>query len=314
MVAASSGAVVGTALGSAAAFATAGSFGASLLGRGWSPGAAVAARVLLGALLLTVPAVRALRGRWGLLRVGWRSIVGLGVLGVAGAQLAFFSAVQTLSVGVALLLEYSAVLLVMLWLWARHGTRPRRRTWAGTGVALIGLVLVLQVLTGVEVDLVGVGWGLLAAVGLAGYFLVSAGAGDRAGDTVPPLVLAWAGMLLGGVVLGVAGVVGVLPLHAGTADVTLAGTRVSWVVPVAGLGLVAGAVAYGAGVHAARRLGATAASFVGLTEVLFAVGFAFLLLGQEMTRVQLVGGALVVTGIVLVQTDARPAPAPIPPA
>lgn len=83
---------------------------------------------------------------------------------------------------------------------------------------------------------------------------------------------------------------------------------------VAGLGLVAGAIAYRAGVHAARRLGATAASFVGLTEVLFAVGFAFLLLGQHMTRVQLVGGALVITGIVLVQTDTRPAPAPVPPA
>ena len=219
---------------SALAFGTAGTFGASLLDQGWSPGAAVGVRVLIGAALLTVPAALVLRGRLRLLRAGWRSVVALGLLGVAGAQLAFFSAVQTLSVGVALLLEYSAVVLVVLWVWARHGRRPHALTVLGSAVAVGGLVLVLDVLGDAEVDGVGVLWGLAAAVGLAGYFLVSA----RTEDALPPLVLAWGGLVVGGAVLAAAGAVGLLAFETTTDDVTLVDAQVSWLVPVLGLGVV----------------------------------------------------------------------------
>lgn len=64
-------------------------------------------------------------------------------------------------------------------------------------------------------------------------------------------------------------------------------------------------MAYGGGVVAARRLGATLASFVGLSEVLFAVLFAFVLLEEGMTALQLAGGALVVVGVGLVQAGER---------
>ena len=61
----------------------------------------------------------------------------------------------------------------------------------------------------------------------------------------------------------------------------------SWLVPVLGLSVVAAAIAYVVGIGAARMLGAKLASFVGLTEVLFAVLFAWLLLGQLPTVIQL---------------------------
>ena len=284
---------------SAVTFGAAGTLGASLLDQGWSPGAAVGVRVLLGAVLLTPFALWSLRGRFRLLRAGWRSVVALGLLGVAGAQLAFFSAVQTLSVGVALLLEYSAVVLVVLWLWVRQGRRPHAMTVVGAAVAVGGLVLVLDVLSGARVDGIGVLWGLAAAVGLAGYFLVSA----RTEDAVPPLALAWGALVVGGTVLSAAGAVRVLPVEVSTADVTLLDAQVSWLVPVVGLGLVSAAVAYATGVLAARLLGATLASFVGLSEVLFAVLIAWVALGQDLSPVQLVGGGLVLTGIALVQAD-----------
>ena len=54
---------------------------------------------------------------------------------------------------------------------------------------------------------------------------------------------------------------------------------------------------------AARLLGATVASFVGLTEVLFAVLIAWVVLGQDLSAPQLAGGGLVVVGIALVQGD-----------
>ena len=85
----------------------------------------------------------------------------------------------------------------------------------------------------------------------------------------------------------VAGGAGVLPLSAPRTDVTLLETQVSWVVPVLGLALVAAVVAYVTGIAGARLLGAKVASFVGLTEVLFAVVFAWVLLGQSLGSVQL---------------------------
>ena len=295
------------ALVSAASFGTSGSFAGSLMAAGWSPGAVVTARIAIAALVLSVPAAVVMRGRWALLRAGAGAAVLYGVLAVAGCQLAFFYAVQRLDVGIALLLEYSGIVLVVLWGWLRHGRRPRRTTALGSAAALAGLVAVLNPSTGGGLDPVGVLWGLVAATGLATYFLVSA----RADTSVPPLGIAWAGMVVGALVLLAAGAAGVMPVVVGGADVALAGAAMHAAVPVAGLALLAAAVSYTAGIGAARLLGATVASFVGLTEVLFGVLFAALLLGQVPTVVQLLGGLVVIAGVALVQGDAdRPAAAP----
>jgi len=298
---------LGLGLLSAATFGTSGSLAASLLAAGWSPGAAVTLRVGIAAAVLAVPALLLLRGRWALLRRGAGGLSLYGLAGVAGAQLCYFNAVQHLSVAVALLLEYSGVLLVVLWLWLRRGQRPRRLTVAGAVVALGGLAMVLEVFAGARLEPVGVLWGLGAAVGLAVYFVMSAGEDDP----LPPLVVAWGGLTVGTLVLSTAGLVGVVPMRFATDDVTLFGNRVSWLVPLLGLALVAAAIAYVAGILAARSLGATVASFLGLTEVLFAVVFAWVLLGQSLAAAQLVGGALVLGGIVLVRLDALSAPAPV---
>lgn len=290
------------ALSSAATFGTSGSFAGSLLEAGWTPGSAVTVRVVVAALVLTAPALVLLRGHLARLRRGASTTVLYGVAAVAGAQLCYFNAVDHLSVAVALLLEYSGALLVVGWLWLRHGQAPRRLTVAGAAVAVVGLALVLDLVGDAELDAVGVLWGLGAAVGLATYFVLSAGTEDA----LPPLVVAWGGLAVGGVVLCVAGVLGVLPLAAPRVDVVLADRQVSWLVPVLGLSLVAAVVAYVTGVLGARALGAKVASFVGLTEVLFAVLFAFLLLGQELTPMQLAGGLLVLAGIALVQRDEEP--------
>ena len=99
----------------------------------------------------------------------------------------------------ALLLEYLGMVLVVGWLWARHAQRPSRLTIAGAVTSLVGLRLVLDLSGSARISPVGVMWGLLAAVCLAIYFLLSA-ATDA--EPVPPLVMAWAGMWVGVVVLG----------------------------------------------------------------------------------------------------------------
>jgi drug/metabolite transporter (DMT)-like permease len=72
---------------------------------------------------------------------------------------------------------------------------------------------------------------------------------------------------------------------------------------------VAAVVSYVAGIGAARILGARLSSFVGLTEVMFAVLIAWLVLAELPTAVQLLGGVLIVAGVTLVRLDELRAPA-----
>jgi drug/metabolite transporter (DMT)-like permease len=195
----------------------------------------------------------------------------------------------------------------VLWTWARLGQRPSRVTGAGVVVAVVGLVLVLDVLSGARIDPLGVMWGLIAAVGLASYFVLSA----HSDDALPPLVSAWAGLAVGALVLGAAALVGAVPWRTTAADVELAGATTSWLVPVLGVALVAAAFAYATGIAAVRRLGSRLSSFVGLSEVLFAVAAAWLALGQQPNAVQLAGGVVVLVGIVLVRLGEDRTPADV---
>ena len=287
------------ALLSAATFSTSGSFARSLTGAGWTPAAAATARISAAALLLAAPAIISLRGRWQSL---WRNAAMIsiyGLIAVAGAQLFYFNAIQHLSVGVALLLEYCGTVLVVGWMWARHGHKPRRLTSAGSAVAIVGLLLVLNLFGGARLDPIGVLWGLAAAFALATYFVLS----SQIDNDLPPVAMTCAAMTMGAGALLALGAVGVVPMHASFGAVDLLGSRVSWLVPVLGLSLVAAAIAYVAGIGAARRLGPKLATFVGLTEVIFGVLFAWLLLNELPTALQLGGGALIVIGIALVRID-----------
>ena len=292
------------ALASAATFGTSGTFATSLFDAGWSAGAVVTARMSIASLVLLVPGVLQLRRALPDLRgpSAGRSLAVVlvyGVFAVATAQFCYFQAVERLSVGVALLLEYLGVILVVLWMWLVHGQRPRRLTVVGSLVAMGGLALVLD-LTGTQhVNLGGVLWGLGAAVGLAVFFVLSA----READLVPPLVLAWSGLSVGALTFLTLAAVGVLPMHATFGQVAFSHHHVSWFVPVLGIALISAAFAYVAGITAARLLGARLASFVGLAEVLFAVFFAWLLLDQLPGGLQLVGGGFIIAGVTLVKID-----------
>jgi drug/metabolite transporter (DMT)-like permease len=286
------------ALASAAAFGTSGPFSKALLESGWSAGSIVLLRVTGAALILLGPALLAVRGRWPLVRAHLGTIAAFGLAAVAGCQVAYANAIEHLTVGVALLLEYLAVVLVALWVWLRTGRAPSRLTWIGMAAAISGLVLVLDVTGSSATSIVGVSWGLLAAVGLTVYFV--AAAAERG---LPPIALAAFGMVAGALGLAVLGLTALLPMTFSAAPVQVGGATLPAWSAVVELAVVAAALAYLLGTVATRRLGSTVASFVGLTEVLFAVLFAWLLLHQALTAPQLAGGLLVVVGIALVQLD-----------
>ena len=290
---------VAVALLSSTVFGLSGSLAKSLLETGWTSTAAVAVRMGGAAVVLLIPALIVLHGRWYQVRENWKTILAFGFIGVAGCQFFYFNAVERLSVGVALLLEFLAPVLMVLWIWAATRRRPGLKTVGGALAAVCGLVLVLDIGGDVQMDPVGVLWGLAAAVCLAIYFFITA----RQNDSLPPLVLATGGMLVGAATMVTLGAAGILPTGFSTNDVVLAGRVAPWWVPLAGLVLFSTVLAYVTGIVAARTLGSRVASFVSLTEVLFAVLWAWLFLSELPGTVQLAGGALIVLGVVLVRSD-----------
>jgi drug/metabolite transporter (DMT)-like permease len=298
---------LGLAVASAVTFGTSGTLAKGLFDEGWSAQAAVTVRVWLAALLLLVPTLMALRGRFHLLARNAGFVLAYGLVPVAGSQWCYFQAVAHMQVGPALLVEYTAPVAVVLWLWLRRGERPGRRTVLGAAVALVGLALVLDLFSGAtSVSAVGVVWALLAMVCVCCYFLLSAH--DHTG--LPPLVLAGAGLCVGALALLLAWALGLLDLVTSTTDVTYAGLDVAWWVPLVLLGLVSSAIPYVCGIEASRRLGSRLSSFVALLEVLCAVLFAWALLGELPVLTQVLGGALVLAGVVLVKLGERPADQP----
>lgn len=284
---------------SCAAFGISGSFATALLGSGWTPVTAVAARISIATLALAIPTAISLRGRWHLVAKNWKAVVLYGIFGVAGCQLFYFNAVTHVSVGVALLIEYLAPVLLVGYAWARYGRTPRPLTIAGALAAVVGLLCVLDVFSGFSADVVGISWALGAAVCLCVYFII---AGNDESD-LPSMALAGGGMAVGAVILLALCALQVLPVGVGTADVTMASTALPFWVPVLGLALISAALAYATGIYAARKLGTTVASFVSLLEVVFAILFAWAFVAQKPTLAQVVGGAFILGGVIMVRLD-----------
>jgi drug/metabolite transporter (DMT)-like permease len=291
---------------SAFTFGMSGPLAKSLMVAGWSPTAAVAARLALGAVVLAIVAT--------LVKPDWvrqarehaRTVVVYGLIPVAGAQLCYYNAVAHLSVGVALLLEYTSPVLVIAWVWATTRRRPRGLTLAGVALAIIGVTLVLDVFHGAKVDAVGVAWGLGAAVCAVCYFMMS-DAVTADGSGLHAITLAAGGLVVATVAVAALGMSGVMPMRFTANDAVVAGLSLPWYVPVLLMGIIATAIAYTLGISGVARLRPSFASLVGLAEVLFAVLAAWLMLGERMTAIQVFGGAVVLVGLALARQGDRSA-------
>lgn len=294
------------ATGSAFTFGMSGPLAKSLMSAGWSPTAAVTARLAGGALVLALAAT-IIKPDWlREARAHARTVVAYGLVPVAGAQLCFYNAVARLPVGVALLLEYTAPILVVGWVWATRKQAPSRLTLAGVVLAIAGVTLVLDVFSPAthqaSIDPVGVIWGLAAAVCAACYFVMSDNV-TADGSGLNSITLAAGSLVVAAVAVALLGVSGVMPLQFTANDAVIGGVTLPWLVPVILMGVVATAIAYTLGISGVARLRPSFASLVGLAEVVFAVLTAWVLLGEGVSAVQAVGGIVVLLGLAL----ARPA-------
>ncbi|GAA1514427.1 drug/metabolite transporter (DMT)-like permease [Agromyces terreus] len=289
-------------LASGLAFGAGGAIVKPLLESGWSPGAAVFFRVLVGAIVLLVPGLIALRFD---LRPLWRAkwtVLVYSVVAVAGVQLAFYMSIARIPVSTALLIEYLAPVALVAFAWMRTRHMPQVVVLAGSVVAITGLVLVIGPAGG-AIDPLGIAFAAVAMVGVAVYYVI----GERSDAGIPPIALAAVGLFIGCLVLGLSLVIGVVPFEAHFGEVAFFGTSAPWWAPVITVGVLSTAFAYVSGIMAIQILGTRLASFLGLSEVVFAAVVAWILLGEAIGPIQFLGGALILGGIVLVRFE-RPAP------
>ena len=244
-------------------------------------------------------ALRPPTGRLGLL------IVVHGLIGVAALQWTYFVAIDRLPVGMALLLEYQAPILVALWARFVQHERVRARMWLGLGMAVVGLALMMGIWRGLTLDALGVLAGLGAAVSFAVYFLV----GEHGVGLLDPLrVILWS-FLVAAVALNVVSPITTFPDGLLDAQAPLLGRLSEYDVPVWSLlvwVLALGTlVPFGVELLALQHLRATTVTMVAMLEPVGVSALGWIWFFESLDTIALVGGVAVVAGIVLAQSARR---------
>jgi drug/metabolite transporter (DMT)-like permease len=287
-------------------FSASGTFAKTLTGAGFSALQAVWLRVA-GACLLLI-AIELTRGPGTLLglardRRTFGRIVVFGLVAIAACQALYFVAATRLPVGIAILLEYTGPVLVVLYQRLILRRHVRRTAFVGIGLAMVGLCFVVEIWSGLSLDPLGLVCGLGAAAGNAAYFLII----DRLTGSADPLAITTVGMLVACVVLVPVAMPWNAPWHVLGSPVRLASHSVpGWFVALS-LVLLSTVISYVLGGMAVQRLSATVAAGLAYVEPVSACVIAWVLLGQRLSPVQITGGLVVLLGAYTAQRSAAPA-------
>jgi len=232
-------------------------------------------------------------------------LIGLGLAGVALLQWTYFVAVQRLPVGVALLLQFTAPVLVALWSRVVRKEPVRNRMWVAIGLSFAGLAVIAQVWEGMVLDPVGVLAGFGAAIFMATYFLL----GEHGVNTQDPMtVIVWA-FLIAALALNIVHPVTNLSIDVAGTSTSLLGSLSGLSAPVWALiawVIVMGTVVpFGLELYALQHLPATLVIMVAMLEPVGVNVLGWVWLDETLSPVQILGGVAVVTGIVLAQTARR---------
>jgi drug/metabolite transporter (DMT)-like permease len=251
---------------------------------------ATLAFLLLAGALAVVDRRRLRIARRDVPRMAW-----LGVVGLALVQFSYFAAIDRLAISVALVIQFTGPLLVLLWLRIAHGRRLRPSLYGAVALSVAGSALVVEIFDAGELDGLGVLFAVIAAVTFAVYLVGF----ERAGRSYDAFTtLAW-----------------------GLGFATLFWLLVSppWALPLGDVAdtrnaaLVLGVVVIGTlgpfllSVSALRHLPAARVGVVATLEPVLATVMASAIHGESLAAVQIAGGLLVVAAVAWVQLH-PPAP------
>lgn len=232
-------------------------------------------------------------------------VVAHGLVGVAALQWTYFVAIDRLPIGMALLLEYQAPILVALWARFVQKESVRPRMWLGLGLAVAGLAAATGIGQGLALDPVGIAAGLGAAVCFAAYFLI----GEHGVGALDPLrVIVWS-FLVASIALNLVSPVADFDVDLLGAEVAMLGTLEEYVAPLwlvlAWVVLLGTVVPFAAELFALRHLSATTVTMVAMLEPVGVSALGWWWFLERLDAVAVAGGVAVVTGIVLAQSARR---------
>jgi drug/metabolite transporter (DMT)-like permease len=230
-------------------------------------------------------------------------IVFFGTVGLALVQWFYFLAIHRLAIGIALLIEYLAPLLVALWARFVYHDSIRRRIWVALALALTGLALIVNVFGGASsLSTAGVAFALAGALAYATYVLL---AEHVVGGRDPVSLLAW-GFSFASVFWAVLAPWWSFPPHELTKTTSLLGHLDGVHLPVwvlAAWMIVLGTIIpFFLLVSALRHLSASRVAIVAMLEPVAGAFVAWAWLAESLDAVQVTGAAIVLVGIVLAQT------------
>jgi drug/metabolite transporter (DMT)-like permease len=225
-----------------------------------------------------------------------------GIFGIALMQWSYSNAVSLLPISVALLIEYTAIVIVPLVSLLLFKEKVRPRLWFGIAAVLVGLAIVSN-LWNSSLNPIGVAWAFMAAACLSIYFLIGEHT-QRKRDAMSTLFYTfavasvfWAIMNfinpakmidinlvfnLGGNLSGIS-----MPVWAGLLWIGIMGSFIPMLLDYIALG----------------NLSATAVGVIATAETVFATIFAWAWLNESMTTLEVIGGLIVVAGIILAETS-----------
>lgn len=289
-------------------WAVSATYGRTLIDKGASPLEISASRawiafLVLGALVWwrrgrdRAPSDAAPPAKWVVVAFG---------LAIAGANYFYYSSIARLPVAVAIVIQYTAPALVVLWLAVAERKRPPPRVvWALVaaiaGVALLSQLVEVLTSDGKGLSTSGILLSVGAAVSFASYIVLS----ERMAPAYGP-----EGTLVRG--FGVAGALWIVVLSTqGRPDTLLDGSLLPGVVL---LGFIATVIPFMLFVWGLQRIGAARAGIISTLEPLSAAFLAYVWLDQTLDAWQIAGAGLVIVAIAVVQTEQAstvPASAPI---
>ena len=228
-----------------------------------------------------------------------KDLIIFGVVGVAAVTSFYFFAIKYLYVSVALVIEFTASIWIVLYLRFVKKKQVSSIMWLGIACAFSGLFLLSQIWTGTTLHPLGVAVAFADAFALAIYFLFA----DRLSQTRTSLsLMAWG--------LGVAAVFWSLvlpwwnfPFEYLTNTYSLEGNLSNYSAPgwalVLWIIIVGTVIPYLLTVTGIRELSASTGSVIGMIEPLFAGAIAWWLLNEAFNTTQLIGCAVLLVGIYL---------------
>jgi drug/metabolite transporter (DMT)-like permease len=232
-------------------------------------------------------------------------LVVYGVLGVALTQFLYYLSIERLPIGVALLIEFTAPLMVAAWFRFGLGHPSRPIVWVALVTALLGLGIVAQVWQGFTLDPLGVAFAVGAAVALAVYYVTADVAVRRPRPRDPVSLTMW-GMGAAALAWAIVAPWWSFPFEAFGGSLRMLGDSgpVVPAVALAGWMVVLGTVLpFSLVVLSMQHLRASQASVVGMTEPVFATAIAWLALGEALAPVQLLGGAIVLGSVLVAERN-----------